>query len=225
LERCLAALAHQHRPADEIIVVDNGSSDGTSEVARAHGAIVLREERPGITAAASRGYDAASGDVIARCDADSVVASSWLACIERGFEKRPDAQALTGAASFYDLSRLAGWFARVFYLDAYFVAVGAAVANVPLFGSNFAMRASLWRAVSASVPRDEPDLHDDFDLSYRIPPTDRVVFDRALEVAISGRPFRDVRAFRRRLRRAGVTLREHLPAQLPHVRWRRRLLS
>jgi glycosyltransferase involved in cell wall biosynthesis len=223
LERCLKALTAQTRPADEIIVVDNRSTDATAAVARRHGAVVVAEERRGITAAASRGYDEARGELIARCDADSIPDPSWLARIEGFLEGRPDAVAVTGGATFYDLGPVQGWFARVFYLGAYFLSVGAAIANVPLFGSNFAMRAPLWRGISPSVPRDEPDLHDDFDLSYRIPPDQRVRYDRDLKVAISGRPFRDAHAFRLRLHRARVTLREHLPAQLPHRRWRVRL--
>jgi len=223
LERCLAALQRQTRPADEIIVVDNGSKDATADVARRYGATVLTEDRPGITAAASRGYDAAAGDVIVRCDADSFPPRTWLAHIELALDEHPDVVAVTGSATFYDLSPFAGWLAHLLYLNPYFVTVGAAVANTPVFGSNFAMRRATWTSVSASVPRDEPDLHDDFDLSYRIPPEDRIMFDHGMLVGISGRPFKDAAAFGLRIRRAGVTLRQHLPAELPHRRWIRRV--
>ena len=223
LERCLRSLARQTRAADEIVVVDNASSDETAHVARKHGATVIYEPRPGITAAASRGYDAASADIIARCDADSVPAPDWIATIERRFREHPDVVAATGSATFYDLSPLANWLARVFYLRAYFFWAGAAVANTPVFGSNFAMRASVWRDVSASVPRDNPDLHDDFDLSFRFSPRDHVLFDPAMRVEISGRPFTDARAFGRRIGRALATLREHFPRQLPPRRWWHRL--
>jgi len=225
LDRCLLSLARQTLQPVEIIVVDNGSTDDTADVARRHGVTVISELRPGITAAASRGYDEATGEIIARCDADSVLARDWLARIAATFERRPELGAVTGGAIFYDLPPVADWLARVLYLGGYFLSVGAAVANPPLFGSNFAMRRSLWQQLSASVPRDQPELHDDFDLSYRIPPDVQVGYDRTLRVGISGRPFRDSRAFRRRLRMAGTTLREHLPEQLPHRRWRRRLLA
>jgi hypothetical protein len=57
------------------------------------------------------------------------------------------------------------------------------------------------------------------DLSYRLPATSRVVFDRALVVGISARPFDSWRVYRRRLARAGNTFSLHFPAQLPHRRW------
>ena len=219
LERCLIALRVQSRPADEIIVVDNASTDSTAVIARSFGATVLYEPMPGITAAASRGYDAASGDLIARCDADSVVPRDWLERIERTMGEHPDAVAVTGPATFYDLSRLGDWLARVLYLGAYFFSAGAALAGTPLFGSNFAMTRDLWCSVSASVPRDEPELHDDFDLSYRIHPGQQVRFDREMVVRISGRPFRSLTAMLRRSARAWTTMRLHFPGQLPHRRW------
>lgn len=53
------------------IVVDNGSSDGTAEVAREHGATVVPEPRRGFGAAAHAGLEAATAPVVAFCDADA----------------------------------------------------------------------------------------------------------------------------------------------------------
>lgn len=58
-------------PADcRAIVVDNGSSDGTAEVAAAHGATVVHEARRGFGAAAHAGLQAATADLVAFLDAD-----------------------------------------------------------------------------------------------------------------------------------------------------------
>jgi glycosyltransferase involved in cell wall biosynthesis len=52
------------------IVVDNGSSDGSAELAAGLGAVVVREERRGFGAAAHAGLLAATADFVAFCDCD-----------------------------------------------------------------------------------------------------------------------------------------------------------
>jgi glycosyltransferase involved in cell wall biosynthesis len=56
--------------ADEVIVVDDGSSDGTASVAEAAGARVVRQPRAGYIAAVKRGFCQASGAVVVTMDAD-----------------------------------------------------------------------------------------------------------------------------------------------------------
>jgi glycosyltransferase involved in cell wall biosynthesis len=55
---------------DEVIVVDNGSTDRTSDVARSFGAIVIREDVRGYGRSYKRGFANASGDVIVTLDGD-----------------------------------------------------------------------------------------------------------------------------------------------------------
>ncbi|MGH3310495.1 MAG: glycosyltransferase family 2 protein [Streptomyces sp.] len=55
------------------IVVDNGSSDGSAEIARAHGATVVREERRGFGAACHTGLLAAEAEFVAFCDCDATL--------------------------------------------------------------------------------------------------------------------------------------------------------
>jgi glycosyltransferase involved in cell wall biosynthesis len=53
-----------------VIVVDNGSTDGTADVARAHGARVVVEPRPGYGAAVHAGIEAAEEEYVAVMDGD-----------------------------------------------------------------------------------------------------------------------------------------------------------
>ncbi|MBV6431117.1 MAG: putative glycosyltransferase [Bryobacteraceae bacterium] len=55
---------------DQIIVVDNGSTDRTAEVARSFGARVIREDVRGYGRSYKRGFSEASGDVIITLDGD-----------------------------------------------------------------------------------------------------------------------------------------------------------
>ena len=67
LPRVLAGLPEGYRA----IVVDNGSRDGSADVALAHGAHVVYESRPGYGAACHRGLLEATAEVVAFCDADA----------------------------------------------------------------------------------------------------------------------------------------------------------
>lgn len=53
------------------VVVDNGSDDGSPDIARAHGATVVREEQRGFGAACHAGLMAAEADLVAFCDCDA----------------------------------------------------------------------------------------------------------------------------------------------------------
>jgi len=55
---------------DEVIVVDNGSTDRTSDVARSFGAIVIREDVRGYGRSYKAGFAKASGDIIVTLDGD-----------------------------------------------------------------------------------------------------------------------------------------------------------
>jgi len=78
LQRCLASVA-ANPGVCEVIVVDNGSTDGSPAVGRAAGARVL--SAPGRSVAELRNEAAtiARGDLLAFVDADHEIAASWLA--------------------------------------------------------------------------------------------------------------------------------------------------
>ena len=66
------------------IVVDNGSSDGSPEVAAAHGATVVREPRRGYGAAVHTGLEHATADIVCFLDADGSLDPRQLpALVER----------------------------------------------------------------------------------------------------------------------------------------------
>lgn len=76
LPRALESVLAQTRPPDEIIVVDDGSDDGTADwIERARpGVCLIRQENAGVSAARNRGVEAASSDWIALLDSDD----AWM---------------------------------------------------------------------------------------------------------------------------------------------------
>ncbi len=78
---CLEALKRQTRPPDEVIVVDNASTDRTALLAAGLGARVVHCPTPGVAQARQAGLEAATGDWVATTDADSRPTPGWLAAL------------------------------------------------------------------------------------------------------------------------------------------------
>ncbi len=78
-ETALPALLADVPGSWAVIVVDNGSSDQTAEVARLAGATVVYESRPGYGAAVDRGLRAATRDIVVVLDGDGSIRPRDLA--------------------------------------------------------------------------------------------------------------------------------------------------
>lgn len=79
LPGCLDALAAQTEPPQEVVVVDNGSSDGSADVARARGARVLAlPDNEGFCAANNRGIAATTFPLVLLLNPDTALAPTFL---------------------------------------------------------------------------------------------------------------------------------------------------
>lgn len=220
LETCLRRLAAQTVPPTEVVVVDNASSDDSVAVARRHGARVVTQPQVGIPVAAATGYDAATGDVVLRCDADSLPGPRWVERLVTPLARDPRLDAVTGLGWFYGVPYGLRALSTIVYLGAYYVFTHLALGHTALWGSNMAFRRTTWEEVSAQVHRDA-DVHDDMDLSFAFGPGRRT---RLVPVAVgvSGRSLRGRRQRQRRLARARTTLALNWTVAPPWERWRHR---
>jgi glycosyltransferase involved in cell wall biosynthesis len=89
VDRCIRALAAQTiRSSLELILVDDGSTDATSDVGRAHGAIVVRHAtNQGLAAARNSGLVTATAPVVAFLDDDCEPEPVWAEQLLAGYEE------------------------------------------------------------------------------------------------------------------------------------------
>jgi len=95
LGECLSSIRELNYPDYETIVIDDGSTDSTSEIAGRAGVRAIRVEHHGLAAARNAGVGAASGEVVAFIDADARADRDWLYHLVETIERR-DAAAAAG---------------------------------------------------------------------------------------------------------------------------------
>ena len=83
LERCLNSLSAQNYPSLEIILVDDGSSDGSAELCKSYAErdsrfIYIYRENGGVSSARNLGIDKASGELLAFVDGDDEILPDML---------------------------------------------------------------------------------------------------------------------------------------------------
>jgi glycosyltransferase involved in cell wall biosynthesis len=145
LPACLLSLRAQTRPPDEIIVVNNASTDRTGVVARAvPGVRVLDEPVKGLVVARETARLAASTDVLAYVDADCRVPQFWIERIERRLHEGDNLVGVTGPYRFYDWDwrgrAIVGLYDVLVAPPTHFVVHHVLGLGAILYGGNFAVR-------------------------------------------------------------------------------------
>ncbi|WP_435974116.1 glycosyltransferase family 2 protein [Streptomyces sp. Qhu_M48] len=80
LDACLRSVLAQTHPVHEVIVVDDGSTDRTAEIARTHPVVLIGGEgNRGVSAARNAGIAAATGDVLFFLDSDEALTPDSVA--------------------------------------------------------------------------------------------------------------------------------------------------
>jgi glycosyltransferase involved in cell wall biosynthesis len=90
IRECLVSLLRADYPPErqEILVIDNGSTDRTAEIVKSFPVRYLRgEQRLGAPAARNRGIEASRGEILAFTDADCVVSRGWLRELVQTFDE------------------------------------------------------------------------------------------------------------------------------------------
>ncbi|KUM24788.1 glycosyl transferase family 2 [Mesorhizobium loti] len=176
--------------AAEIIVVNNASTDKTRLTAEAYpGIVVIDEAVKGLVRARSAGYHAATGDLVANIDADTIITEGWIDTVQRAFVASPELVAMSGPLIYYDLPKHTRALVRAFYcggyvcylLNRYVLRVGSMMQ-----GGNFVVR----RDALARIGGFNPDFEfygEDTELARRLSKVGGVDFTFSLPALSSGR--------------------------------------
>lgn len=189
LRLCLNSVAAQTVLPDQVIVIDNNSTDGSFKIARQFPFVdLINESKQGVLQARNKGFNAAKGQIIARIDADTLLPPRWVEAVKSSFAN-PKVAAVTGPVDYYDMpfptrnhhpdhlmrSSIYNWSPKSPFL----------------FGSNMAIRRSSWQSVKDKLCIDE-HLHEDLDLAVHLYKTkQKILYTKNLLAGASGRRYND----------------------------------
>jgi len=141
IKRCIGSIYAQSEPAHEIIVVDNGSTDKTVQVARKLGAKVYKESKKGASFARNKGVKKTSGNILCFIDADQVLNPNWLKNAKKQFSKKK-VQAVIGVDVFRHKDPVKTFWYNTYTFFIYSTSiVSGALANKPFLACrNMAIR-------------------------------------------------------------------------------------
>lgn len=191
LQACLDAIANQTVMPDEVIVVDNNSTDTSVKVARAFPFVrVVKESKQGVINARTAGFNSATSTLIGRIDAETRIEPDWVDKIHRIF-KDESIDAVSGPVGFHDApaEKVGLFFDKTIRLATW--KIGKIDDAVFLFGGNMALRKDAWNEVNKFLC-DRRDIHEDIDLAIHLDELGKkVIFDKNLVAYTSSRRMDD----------------------------------
>ena len=129
----------------EVILVNNGSTDGSASIAAEYDQLILLEEQtPGAYAARNAGIEAATAPLIAFTDADCVVANDWLRAMQDGMQD-PSIAMLVGRCQFPENASVTlRWLGAYENAKTEYVVTHGPPSRQFAYANNMAVRASVF---------------------------------------------------------------------------------
>lgn len=209
LKACLESITTQIEKPDEVIVVDNNSTDQTRAIARQYTFVqLLSEPKQGIAHAHHAGFKAAHSQFIARIDADSVLPADWVKRIRDFYsDPRRHKTVITGTGYFRNVKFL--WLHTKF-IDGAFIATRVLLGQTATWGPNMVIPRTVWQNIENETCEEKPTTYDDLDIAlhinnHKVP----IVWLRSLRVGVRLKHLESPIKFWHYTRRWPLTLRNH----------------
>lgn len=208
LKNCLDSVKYQTVMPDEVIVVDNNSSDNTVSIAKKYPFVkVITEKKQGTLHARTKGFNEAKFDIIGRIDADTILEKNWVE-IAKLIMQDSHVAAVTGSTHFYDmpLSPWNHWVEDFFKNILYKHQKGFPF----LFGTNMAIRKDIWDQIKSSLCEDKY-IYEDADLAIHLYKKSlKISYNINLRAGMSARRYSDKpKDFYRYIRLQRLTYTKH----------------
>ncbi len=112
IRRCLEAILAEMKPGDEVIVIDNGSTDDSVSIAsRIENVVILHCPDGTIGYLRNYGANRSQGDILAFIDADCIISSGWRAEVIRNLEDK----GIAAVGSRYEIPENAVWIEKAWF--------------------------------------------------------------------------------------------------------------
>lgn len=193
---CLSRLADHIDSLHEVIVVDNNSTDGTRSIVDEFVSMdptfsVVTEAAQGLIFARDTGFDSATGDILARIDADTRVGPEWATAVVDFFGRHGETYAgATGLCTLYDAPFQEKFLRSHEELTARMRASAEPIEQTRLFGSNMAITTAAWQQIRGTTSR-RSDIFEDLDIALCLERSGaKIALIPGADATISGRRFR-----------------------------------
>lgn len=185
IKNCLDSLMKQEEKPDEIIVIDNNCTDKTISIVKKFKDItVIREERQGMIPARNAGFNKAKNEVIAKCDADTILPVHWIKNIKNDFFQDPSLIGISMPIRLDDIPVI-GRFMILFYV--YMLIPRLMIGVYPFLGPSYVIKKTIWDKVKDSICLDDKKIHEDIDLCLHVRKYGRIYHDSKTIVDASAR--------------------------------------
>ena len=183
LKQCLAAIKESSYSCYEIIVVDDGSTDESADIACQEGALVFQLPRQsGPAAARNYGAKKAKGDILLFIDSDVLIKTKTVARVVSDFQKHPGIAAVFG--SYDDNPAEKNFLSQYKNLVHHFVHQNSSPKAVTFWAGCGAIRKDLFHTLGGFAQKKYPrPCIEDIELGYRLRKMGyRILLDKDLQV-------------------------------------------